>query len=192
MFSAIIILGAAVLVSAYFVYVGLQSKNTIAVDDIVPTQIPNPTPQSVSKSESHQLLIEKINVSVPIIINTDGNNKEEYDKALENGIAHLKGSALPGKNGNVFIFGHSSYYPEKPGNYKQVFAKLNDLVPGDIFEIQSVDARYIYKILNKKIVEPNDVSVANQNNALKQITLMTCWPVGSTAQRLVVVGELVE
>lgn len=188
------VLAAAVLVSGYFIHTGLKIKTQDPVSSSqIPAQNSNNTAQNASQDkDNYQLIISKINITTQISINADGNNKDEYNKALENGVAHLKGSALPGKSGNVFIFGHSSYYEDRPGNYKQIFAKLNDLVPGDIIEIQSRNARYIYKILDKKIVEPNDVSIANQNYNLKQITLMTCWPVGSTAQRLVVVGELVE
>lgn len=143
-------------------------------------------------TEQYQLLIDKIGVEASININTDGNNQAKYDKALESGVAHLKGSALPGSSGNVFIFGHSSYYANKPGNYKQVFAKLNDLGIGDLITIRSQSVSYVYKISNKRTVKASDVSVADQNFALKQITLMTCWPIGSTAERLVAVGELVE
>jgi len=192
--SAAAILAAAVLVSAYFVYAGFKVKDDPKAADTSNTKpTPSKTAQSGDKTEeNYQLVINKINTSAPILINVDGNNKDAYNKALENGVAHLKGSALPGRSGNVFIFGHSSYYENQPGNYKQVFAKLNDLAPGDIIEIQANSTRFVYKVLDKKIIEPNDVSVANQNYNLKQLTLMTCWPVGSTAQRLVIIGELVE
>lgn len=42
---------------------------------------------------------------------------------------------------------------------------------------------------DKRVVASSDVEVADQNYRLKQITLMTCWPINSTAKRLIVVGE---
>ena len=137
---------------------------------------------------NYSLVIDKIGVSAPIIINVDGNDKEAYNKALEGGVAHLLGSALPGKVGNVFIFGHSSYYAWKPGDYKEIFKKLNDLDVGDQIIINSNLSSYIYKVSDKQVVGTNDVSVANQNFNEKKLTLMTCWPIGSTDKRLVVIA----
>jgi len=189
-----VILLAAVVITSYFVDSGLKAKDNSAEDSSQNNSLSN-TQQDADNNAtplSYNLLLTKIGVSVPIITNVDGNNQEEYNKALENGVAQLRGSALPGKNGNSFIFGHSSYYENKPGNYKQIFAELNDLIPGDLIEVQSGEANFVYRITNKKVVEPSDVSVAAQNVDLTQITLMTCWPIGSTAQRLIVVGELIQ
>lgn len=160
-------------------------------------QAPEPTIITNSKVEeptesNYVLNIPKLNLSAPIIINVDGNNKDAYNKALEGGVAHLLGSALPGKAGNPFIFGHSSYYAWKPGDYKQVFKNLNDLETGDDIAITTNLATYNYKVVDKEIVQPDDVSVANQNYSEKKLTLMTCWPVGSDAERLVVIGFLQE
>ncbi len=200
--SAIIFLSLALLLSAYFVYHGIKIKgneNNVSASQNIPNLKSNDTSTDTSSTQdkqntavSYNLLITAISLSAPISISVDGNNKEEYNKALENGVAHLKGSALPGKNGNAFIFGHSSFGADKPGNYKEVFVKLNDLNIGDIIDIQSPDIAYKYKVTDKKTVAANDVTVAKQNMALKQITLMTCWPIGSTKERLVIIGELIE
>lgn len=192
-YTSIFILFMAVGVTGYFVKIGLEKKNQSPAPALTP-------PQEEDKKESlgagnqvaseYQLLIPKISLDAPIIPDVDGKNKANYNKALENGVAQMKGSALPGKNGNSFIFGHSSYYSDEPGAYKEVFAKLNELNPGDVFEVRTKQARYVYSITDKRIVMPNDVEVAAQNTALKQMTLMTCWPLGTTEKRLVVVGEL--
>jgi len=141
---------------------------------------------------NYVLNIAKLNLSAPIIINVNGNDKDAYNKALEGGVAHLLGSALPGQAGNPFIFGHSSYYAWKPGNYKQIFKNLNDLEVGGSITISSNLSTYNYKVTDKEIVQPNDVAVANQNYTEKKLTLMTCWPIGSDKERLVVVGVLQE
>jgi LPXTG-site transpeptidase (sortase) family protein len=36
------------------------------------------------------------------------------------------------------------------------------------------------------------VSVLERNKKKSEITLMTCWPIGTTLNRLIVTGELVE
>lgn len=194
--AAAIVLLLAVIISGYFIQLGIKVKNNGGIANSSPSEsVPKTVPDkgvSETKSSNYTLIIGKIGVSAPIMINTDGNDKEKYNKALEDGVAHLQGSALPGKNGNSFIFGHSSYYADKPGNFKEVFSKLNDLATGDQIEVQSEAGRFVYTITEKKVVEPTDVAVAAQDPAIKKITIMTCWPIGTTKQRLVVAGELTE
>ena len=192
LYSAIFLLLAALIITGLLVAKGLSEKSKLESKDAPNIAAQQSTDSDLPIDNNYNLIIDKIAVAAPVIINVDGNNKASYDKALEDGVAHLKGSASPGRNGNSFLFGHSSYFPDKPGNYKEVFINLNDLIPGDIFEIQTESGRYVYRITDKKVVEPNDVSVAAQNMSLKQMTLMTCWPIGTIEQRLVVVGELVE
>lgn len=157
-----------------------------------PVKLPSATPETPSTESGYVLKIDKINLSAPIIINVDGNNKETYNQALEGGVAHLLGSALPGKEGNPFIFGHSSYYAWKPGGYKEIFKNLNDVEVGDTVVISSNLYNYLYEVSDKKIVSPNEVSVADQNYKEKKITLMTCWPIGQDTERLVIVALLQE
>ncbi len=193
--SAIIIFAMCVLISGFFVYKGYASKNFPDSETsdikILQTDQNTPTETDPAAFNNYILSIEKINLSAPITLDVDGNNKDAYNKALENGVAQLKGSAHPGQTGNAFVFGHSSYNSDKPGNYKEVFAKLNDLNLGDIIEIQS-NIVYRYQIKDKRVVSAEDVTVAAQNYAIKQLTLMTCWPIGTNKERLIVVGELLE
>ncbi|OQB06361.1 MAG: Sortase family protein [bacterium ADurb.Bin212] len=194
--SAAIIFIVAVLLILYLVWQGLKSQKgqTEATSNLTQTPVVKESPdlKNEQKSQSPVIISSAIDLSAPITLDVNGSDINEYNSALEKGVAHLKGSALPGKNGNVFIFGHSSYDVEKAGQYKEVFAKLDQLANGDVVEIQSQEARYTYKVIDKKIVNPNDVSVAGQNFSLKQLTLMTCWPIGSTEKRLVVVAEIIE
>ena len=52
--------------------------------------------------------------------------------------------------------------------------------------------KYTYKIREKKVITPWDVSVLERNQDKSEITLMTCWPIGTTLNRLIVTWELVE
>lgn len=52
--------------------------------------------------------------------------------------------------------------------------------------------KYIYKITKKEVISPGDVEVLKSKDPdLSELTLMTCWPIGTTYNRLVVVGELI-
>ena len=142
-----------------------------------------------TKRQNYSLKIEKLGIDTPIVIDVNGNSEEEYNKSLENGVAHMQGTAKPGEDGNIVIFGHSSQSPKYLGSYGEIFAGLDNLENGD--EIKIVDnneKEIIYKVSSKDIVLPSDISVLDQNNK-NRLTLLTCWPVGSNEKRLVVTAN---
>ncbi|MEI6144209.1 MAG: sortase [Candidatus Berkelbacteria bacterium] len=145
---------------------------------------------TADNSGSEKIIIDKIGITAPIINNVDGNNMQAYLTALEGGVAHLAKTALPGESGNSVIFGHSSYYKAKPGNYKTIFAKLNLLASGDTIKVTRENKNYSYKISETKIVKPEDISVVSQDKSKKQLTLITCWPPKTTTSRMVIVANL--
>ncbi len=134
------------------------------------------------------LYIPKLEVKAPIFSNISGVDKDAYLKVLENGVAHYAGTNLPGEAGRVFIFGHSSYYRNRPGNYKTIFAKLNNLIQNDEIIIYYQQNKYSYRVTSKNIVNPDDTNVLLPTEN-KTLTLQTCWPPGTTDKRLVVNSE---
>ena len=172
------------------------------------TSSDNPTTSGIKQSEpstsetatsninegnsSYALRIEKLGLEAPIIPNIDGNNKEEYMKALESGVAQMAKTALPGEAGNTVIFGHSSYYESKPGGYKTIFADLDKLAAGDIIQLSSGAKIVSYTVIEIKTVKPEDVSIVNQNKNEYKLTLITCWPPKTTNERLVVVAKEIQ
>lgn len=136
-----------------------------------------------------QLKISKLNITAPIMININGNNEDEYMSALQQGVAHLAGSSLPGNIGNVFIFGHSSYYFYDKGNYKYIFKNLNDLQNNDEIVVESNIGTYKYRVVDKIVVNPEDVHVTGiVEDGKETLSLMTCTPVGTAFQRLIVIA----
>jgi len=136
-----------------------------------------------------EIIIEKIGVIVPIILNVDGNNKAQYLDNLKRGVAHFVNSSLPGENGNIFIFGHSSSI--ESSKYSKIFSRLNDLDINDVLQINYNDQRYTYQVFEKKIISKYDTSVLNKTDK-EQLTLMTCWPIGTSLERLVVKSNLIK
>lgn len=111
-------------------------------------------------------------------------------KELERGIVKYPWSADPGQDGNSFIFWHSSNFPWAKWNYNDVFALLNELTNGDEIIVYFKQKKYVYVVKNKLVVKPGHVSSLGWDSANKQLTLMTCWPLGTTLNRLLVVTEL--
>ena len=137
------------------------------------------------------LLIPSLDISAPVIADVDGGNKDAYFKALQGGVAHFKDTAKPGEGSNIFIFGHSSYYLWDPGKYKKIFAHLEDIKVGDEVDLWYQSYEYKYKVTETKVVEPSDVSVLKPTPE-EQLTLMTCVPVGTDKNRLIVIAKPID
>jgi sortase A len=128
--------------------------------------------------------INKIGIVAPVIRGVDPTNKQKYDQALENGVAHMIGTALPGDGkGNIFIYGHSSAIQKS--QYDKIFARLNDLQKKDSILLSYNGTVYYYIVTDKKIVEKTDLSVLAPTDK-ETLTLMTCWPIGADDKRLIV------
>lgn len=134
------------------------------------------------------LTIPSLKISSPVIANVDSTKGDSYLTILENGVAHFKGTRMPGDGGNVFIYGHSSYYSWKPGNYKEIFKTLKDIKKGDQIVVTYGGKKYIYYTTETKVVDPKDISVLKQTSE-EQLTLMTCDPPGTVSKRLIVIAK---
>ncbi|MBI5754683.1 class D sortase [Candidatus Peregrinibacteria bacterium] len=141
----------------------------------------------------HRLIIPKIGKNVPIVESKADNlyskNWPDLEKELlsdlKRGVVHYPGTAFPGQKGNVFLTGHSSYYPWDDGEYKDVFALLGKLEVGDEIVLFYKQKEYRYKVSDIREVKPNNVDILKQTDD-NRLTLMTCTPVGTTLRRLVI------
>ncbi len=145
----------------------------------------------------NRLVIPKLGKSIPIVDTgaeqIQGENWAQLEKqiqsALQTGVVHYPGTAKPGQYGNVFITGHSSYYPWDPGQYKDVFATLSKLEVGDRYYVYYKQTQFAYEVTEKKEVKPSNVEVLKQPIDEKISTLMTCSPVGTTLRRLIITAK---
>jgi len=128
------------------------------------------------------LIIPKISVNAPITWESPVNRILDD---LKNGVSHYGGTALPGERGNIFITGHSSNFWWDPGKFKQVFVLLDKLTEGDRIYLSYENQPYVYKVITKKIVKPTQIEVLDPTDQ-SIISLMTCTPVGTTINRLIV------
>jgi len=99
--------------------------------------------------------------------------------ALRAGAGHYPTSPLPCEGGNVAIAGHRTTYGRPFGN-------LDQLKPGDIIELTTPIGGCVYQVARDPfVVAPTDLSVIEPTGE-RSLTLTTCHPKGSAAQRLVV------
>lgn len=172
-----------------------------AVPAVIKPVIVSPTPAVTASvfSADYVLGIDKLSLHAPIVPNVPGTNEKAYLAALTNGVAHYAGTPLPGqkvelsktekKNGNTFIFGHSSFYKSQP--YNTVFAKLDQLKIGDTFAITVHNKDVLtYRVFRSAIVKDDDLSILAPDKSGREIvTLMTCWPPGTIARRYIIQAE---
>nr|MBA2529402.1 class E sortase [Euzebyales bacterium] len=107
--------------------------------------------------------------------------------ALRQGPGHYVGTALPGQLGNFAVAGHRT-------TYGAPFYHLDDLRSGD--EVLVTDRngrRYTYRVRTQEVVAPGDSWVTGPDpleTGRPTLTLTTCNPRFSAAQRLIVFAEL--
>jgi LPXTG-site transpeptidase (sortase) family protein len=147
-------------------------------------------PNSTTVDPSPQVIIPKINVQAPVVYDVPTIQEADVQAGLERGIVHYITTSNPGEQGNAVFFGHSSSNILNRGKYKFAFVLLSWLNKDDTFYIQKDGVRYVYKIFDKKIVKPTDVSVLDPiPGKSSTATLITCDPPGTNVNRLIVVGE---
>lgn len=148
----------------------------------------------------NRILIPKLNLNVPLVTpRIDSLLRQDWvqvesdiQDSLAHGVVHYPGTAKPGQAGNFFVTGHSSYYPWAPGQYKTIFARLQELNIGDEYWVYFKGDRHRYVVMEKKEVSPSDVTVLDQPENMRISTLMTCTPVGTTLRRLILVAQEVD
>ncbi|MBU0457931.1 class E sortase [Patescibacteria group bacterium] len=148
----------------------------------------------------NRIIIPKMGLNIPLVTPAyDSLLREDWEQvetdiqdALQMGVVHYPGTAKPGQAGNFFVTGHSSYYPWAPGKYKNIFARLHELVPGDEYWVYYGGDKHRYIVRSKREVKPSDVTVLDQPIDRRVATLMTCTPVGTTLRRLVIASEEVD
>jgi LPXTG-site transpeptidase (sortase) family protein len=139
--------------------------------------------------DAPEIIIPKINVEIPVVYDVNTIEEAAVEKGLERGVVHYANTPMPGQDGNVVVFGHSSNNIFNPGKYKFAFVLLSRLENGDTFYLQKDGKRYTYQVYKKQIVNPSNVGVLTNAEKSASATLITCDPPGTSTNRLVVIGQ---
>ncbi len=160
---------------------------------------------SVSKNKSKHIKIDTtynkpFTLSIPAIAinnirvtpNVESYDEKVYNKFLKLGLAHFKGTPLPGDGGNSFIYGHSAvetFFSHHKNLPETIFSKLENAEIGQKIYIKKDGKMLTYTIRKKRIIDPNDFSFLKSQGNKETVTLMTCWPLGIGSKRLIVIAE---
>lgn len=139
----------------------------------------------------YKIIIPKINLEAPIVTGLSDNAEKVLQEALEGGVVHYPGTPNPGELGNSVAFGHSSSNLFNRGAHKFVFVRLHQLEIGDTYAINYNGKQYVYKVIIRETVKPEQVEVLYRQPEGKPAvsTLITCDPPGTANKRLIIVGE---
>ncbi len=140
-----------------------------------------------------RLIIPKINVDVPAIYGI-GNDYNSQMAAMEKGVAHFAipgAQSHPGEIGNTVLSGHSSNDLFDGGDYKFIFAQLEKMTVGDTIYTNYEGKRYTYVVTKTEVVKPTEVSKLVYPTTKPVLTLITCTPLGTALNRLLITAEQV-
>ncbi len=185
-----------VLIFLFLQYNQLIVSNIIAYvspGNIDPQNIVIDPNSNVKVGPDPKLIIPKINVDVPVLYDV-GNDYKSQMTAMTQGVAQFAipgANSHPGQVGNTIIAGHSSNDLLDTGDYKFIFAQLDKLAVGDTIYANYNSTRYTYTVTGKQVVKPTDVSKLVYPTTKPILTLLTCTPLGTAINRLLIVAEQV-
>ncbi|MBR1796018.1 sortase [Candidatus Saccharibacteria bacterium] len=166
-------------------YVSPGNASETTITEVDPTV-------AVAVKEGTVLLIPKLNIDVPIQLGLDANDTDALNKAMNQGVIQFSipgANALPGQVGNFVISGHSAGDIYSNNQYKFIFSGLERLNENDLVYVDYNGQRYTYKVTKKDTVLPTDVSALVYTGDKPILTLITCWPLGTSRYRLLVTAE---
>lgn len=138
-----------------------------------------------SKTPQGAVVIPALFLDEPVIYNVDPNNETQYLTALRKGIAQASATRLPGYGGLGYYFAHSSS-PNFARQFNAVFYLLGKLKGGEevILWHEGVENKYV--VTDIKVTNPSDVSFLHATYNQETVVLQTCWPPGTSLNRLLV------
>lgn len=131
---------------------------------------------------SAKTISEKNITSPVVIIEKVGIHEKINNVSLSQGVMMDEHSSIPTR-GDVMLFGHRTLQGSP-------FLRLNEVNNGDIITLEWPGiGEAQYRVINKSIVPATYHLSSTQSG--DHVFLITCDPIGSTANRLIIEGELV-
>lgn len=155
--------------------------------------------------ETHEfsvLSIPSLSIRAPVFLPSrrywDARDWETLERQMQAGLLYgavaYPHSVVPGDHGTVIIAGHSSPPGERAreSRYGEIFASLPQIAEGERIMLRGAGQTVVYAVTQTMIVPAGDTTVLQQQRSASLLTLITCYPVGSTKERFVVIARRVE
>lgn len=142
----------------------------------------------------NRILIPEIKTDAPIIdiahAQPEKIENADFDEELYLWVVRHPYTSQPWMSGNILIFWHTSYYPEKHNPYANIFSKIPKLKEWMIINIIRNEKMYNYEIVSKTIKQPKDfykefIKYTDQN----YLVLMGCYPIWTDKNRMLIFAK---
>jgi len=160
------------------------SATSLSLADIQTAAVP------VAPEEPVKIEIPSIKLSATIA-NPVTTNLDSLDALLLKGAVRYPTSAKLGEDGNVVLFGHSSYLPVVRNLAYKTFDDIQKLQSGDVITVYSYGRAYTYHVRGVA-KERADAGVIPLSVSGKVLTLATCNSFATKSDRFVVTADFVE
>jgi sortase A len=184
--ASALVLGVGLVILAATFYPVFKHETQYALRQIKNT----PVEEIVPVNTEFGIVIPKIGANSRVVANVDPYNSQLYQRALSQGVAHAAGTVLPGEIGNSFLFSHSSVDFFEARRFNSIFYLLNKLEIGDEIDIYLQDEKLVFLVTATGIHNPQEINFLKPGGSGQTLTLMTCWPPGTTFKRLIVTASL--
>ena len=157
----------------------LQSVMESGLPEFIANKLPT--------SNEYTVTIPKLNVINVDVSFADISDATGALNLLKKGMGNYL--SKPGDRKKIVLFGHSSGYSWDNSNYKRILRQINTLSNGDKIYLNYKEKGYAYELFKSEIIPQSEdyKIIANQNN--NELTMYTCWPPDSIAQRYIVYAK---
>ncbi|MBD7964932.1 class D sortase [Fictibacillus norfolkensis] len=158
----------------------LIQQSSQQLDDVFTEEKPPNNDGKAEKVKSSivgKLSINKIDLTLPIM-------EGASQKNLKVAAGHMNGTSPIGENGNAAIAAHRSY------TYGKQFNRLPEVESGDLIQVETTQKIFTYKVTEKQLVLPTDLSVLQSRKDESVLTLITCHPMKNPTHRYIVKAVL--
>jgi LPXTG-site transpeptidase (sortase) family protein len=114
------------------------------------------------------------------------------DRALLSSSVRYPGSALLNEDGNVLLFGHSSYLRTTLNPAYKAFNDIQKLKTGETVTVYSSTHAYEYRVTSVRFVRAEDAVIDLRREGPRRLTLVTCNSFATKSDRFVVEAEFVK
>lgn len=128
-----------------------------------------------------KLYIDSVNIAGHVVAGAN-------ESTMNHGLWHYPTSSASFLYGNTVIIGHRFL---KLPPHTDTFYNLDKVQIGDVVRISVSDGELFYTVYDKKIVETSDTYILDSGED-PVLTLVTCHPLWTSKQRLVIMAHLVQ
>ena len=147
---------------------------------------------------TNRLIIPDLGINVPLIdipsMWEEDFENGNFDDELMHGVVKYPTTATPGSQWNSLIFWHSSSEWWKHNEYGFIFRNLPTLRPWQKIQVIWNGQLTTYEMIERKVVRPKEVWDYYHQFVREweyYLTLMWCYPIWSSSERMMVVAKKV-